>query len=165
MNTKVVIAGLIVTMALVGVAVWGISGSQSPIAEVKAENNGRLRPIETQHDFGTISMAKGKVSKTFEIINEDTVAATVTKLQTSCMCTKATLVTAKSSEGPFGMPGHGVIPKIAAEIAPGETAKVMVEFDPAAHGPAGIGQIERVVTLDMNGQEPLTFKFRANVTP
>ena len=63
------------------------------------------------------------------------------------MCTEATLVTSTGKRGPFGMPGHAPIPAISERLAPGEMAEVDVVFDPAAHGPAGIGRIERNVTV------------------
>lgn len=165
MNLKVVLIGLVLTIALIAGGVWGISAMQSPPAPVNSQNTGQLEAMETKYDFGKISMAKGKVTKAFSVKNTDTKTATVTKLFSSCMCTTATLVAGDKKVGPFGMPGHGVIPQISVEIPPGETADVKVEFDPAAHGPAGIGLVQRTVTLELNGQSPLTFSFSAAVTP
>lgn len=164
MNPKIVIAGVIGVVVLVFGAAFGLSRPQAG-PTVAAENSGKLEAKETVYDFGEVSMAKGVVTKKFSVVNEDSKTATVTKLFTSCMCTKAKLTSNGQEWGPFGMPGHESIPKIAAEIPAGEAAEVEVAFDPAAHGPAGVGQIERVVTLELNGQQPLTFAFRANVTP
>ena len=36
---------------------------------------------------------------------------------------------------------------------------------PAAHGPAGIGPIDRVVTIENSAGQPLELAFSANVTP
>ena len=48
---------------------------------------------------------------------------------------------------------------------PGDDAVVEVVFDPAAHGPAGIGPIERVVTIENSAGRPLELAFNATVTP
>ena len=166
MNPKIVIAGGIGVVVLVIGAAWGLPRSPAAPAAVKAENSGKLGATEAAYDFGSVSMAKGVVTKKFMVVNNDDKTATVTKLFTSCMCTKAKLSVGGQNWGPFSMPGHGgSIPKIAAEVPAGETAELEVTFDPAAHGPAGVGQIERTITVEQNGQQPLTFGFRAMVTP
>lgn len=56
-------------------------------------------------------------------------------------------------------------PSINQTINPGEEASVEVVFDPAAHGPAGVGQIQRTVTIENNTGKPLELGFSAVVTP
>ncbi len=116
-------------------------------------------------DFGTISMAAGKVSHRFTIENTSRNAVTITKLYTSCMCTVATLITLAGKQGPFGMPGHAAIPSIAETLTPEGRAQVEIVFDPAAHGPAGVGRIERVITVQTNAGRPLELGFVSMVTP
>lgn len=116
-------------------------------------------------DFGKISMAAGKVSHKFTIENTGQTALTITKLYTSCMCTVATLITLAGKKGPFGMPGHAAIPSISETLAPGGRARVEIVFDPAAHGPAGVGRIERVITVETKAGKPLELGFVAMVTP
>lgn len=110
-------------------------------------------------------MAAGRVSKRFTISNGGTNPVTLTKLYTSCMCTTAALKVGSRSVGPFGMPGHGAIPRIAEVVPAGSQATVDVTFDPAAHGPAGVGRIARTVTLENDGGSPLQLSFTALVTP
>ena len=124
-----------------------------------------LASVSPFHNFGNISMAAGKVSKVYWIKNISGDPLTITKLYTSCMCTDATLITKAGKKGPFGMPGHGPTPRIEERLAPGETAQVQVVFDPAAHGPAGIGQTDRVTTIENGGGMPLELRFSAMVTP
>lgn len=120
---------------------------------------------ETNFDFGTISMANGTVRHIFRINNTSQEAVTVSKLYTSCMCTTASLVAGSETFGPFGMPGHGAIPSIKATIAPEQEATVEVTFDPNAHGPAGVGTIKRVVTVENSAGAPIQLNFTALVTP
>ena len=49
-------------------------------------------------------------------------------------------------------------PLISLKIKNGETAKVTVRFDPAAHGPQGVGPFDRMVWLYFDGGvKELTF--------
>ena len=124
-----------------------------------------LMSMSRSFDFGTLSMAAGKVSHRFSISNTGKSAVTITRLYTSCMCTEATLITPSGRNGPFGMPGHGANAGIFERIAPGGTAQVEAVFDPAAHGPAGIGPTERVVTIRTAEAAPLELQFTALVRP
>ena len=81
------------------------------------------------------------------------------------MCTVAVLQKGDKKFGPFGMPGHGFVPKMDAEVSPGEEVSVDVTFDPAAHGPAGVGSIQRVVVLENNAGENVELQISANVEP
>ncbi len=117
------------------------------------------------HAFGRISMAAGKVSHRYSIRNTGVSPLTITKIYTSCMCTAATLVTRTATRGPFGMAGHGIQPSVRERLAPGETAQVDVVFDPAAHGPAGVGPTDRVVTILNDVGPSLELRFNAMVTP
>ncbi|HEX8011595.1 MAG TPA: DUF1573 domain-containing protein [Casimicrobiaceae bacterium] len=117
------------------------------------------------YNLGTVSMAAGKVTRSYTIGNVGKEPLTITQLSTSCMCTEATLITASGRRGPFGMPGHAPIPKISERLAPGELAEVEVVFDPAAHGPAGLGRINRNVTIENDAGAPLQLAFTAMVKP
>ncbi len=153
------------------VVVLGIFRSQENIAKPRPDSQRQVAPVgplsspEPFFDFGNISMAAGKVSHRFGIRNTGESAITITKIYTSCMCTDATLITPSGRKGPFGMAGHEFIPIIAQSIAPGEGAQVEVVFDPAAHGPAGIGPTERIVTVRTNESQPLELRFAAMVKP
>ncbi len=133
---------------------------------------GAISAENTLFDFGTISMAAGKVSHTFKIKNTAAEPLTIYKIYTSCMCTEAFFVKNDSSinsgqvkKGPFGMPGHGDgNSRLKQILAPNEEADIEVIFDPAAHGPAGIGLIEREVYIESSGGK-LALKIKTNVTP
>ncbi|MBI2453942.1 DUF1573 domain-containing protein [Candidatus Peregrinibacteria bacterium] len=121
---------------------------------------------ETSFDFGKISMAKGKVNHEFSIKNSSPNPVTIQKLYSSCMCTTASLLRNGKTTGPFGMPGHGgPIPTINEVLQPGEEASILAVFDPAAHGPAGVGPISRSVFAENNASGTLKLDFQALVTP
>jgi len=118
-------------------------------------------------DFGTISMAAGKVSHDFIVKNNGVSPIKITNVSTSCMCTIAYLTTKDlGKSGPFGMPGMSSESNGTNQIiAPGEEATVEAVFDPAAHGPAGVGNIDRFVTLADKDGNTSQLEFKATVTP
>jgi hypothetical protein len=63
------------------------------------------------------------------------------------------------------MLGHGSIPSINLDLAGGQTALVEALYDPNAHGPAGVGDIERSVFVESPGGVKYEMKFKATVTP
>ena len=122
---------------------------------------------ESNYDFGEVSMAKGLVEHEFILSNTSSAPVNIGSVETTCMCTTAYLKVSGGKEaGPFGMPGHGG-PKAAASLTvePGEKLIVRAVFDPAAHGPAGVGAVERAVIMDVGKQEPIVVSFKALVRP
>jgi len=101
-------------------------------------------------DFGVVPMYEGNVTTTYTIKNTGDEPVVVQSLYTSCMCTKARLTTKEDVSPYIGMKGHGIIPPVNLAIAPGETVTVDVAFDPAAHGPQGVGLVRRAVYLETN---------------
>ena len=117
------------------------------------------------HDFGTISMAKGEVAHEFKIKNIGSEEVKISKIFTSCMCTTVQFIKGDIQKGPFGMAGHGYVPPVNELLAPDEEAVVKVVFDPTAHGPAGVGKIERTVHVEGISSMLAELNFTANVIP
>lgn len=164
MSSKAIIVGAIITFALLFGGLFFLSRPQPQIT-VNPQATGQLTLGESFYDFGSVSMAKGLVTHKFTLTNSGSTPATITKMFTSCMCTTAKLTVTGKTWGPIGMPGHTAIPNLSVQIDPSQTAEVEAIFDPAAHGPAGVGVIERQVTIEQNGQSPLQLSFKALVTP
>jgi len=171
-NTKYILGAGALILAVGGLVIAAkpgpVANSPTAVELVKANapsSAGRLATTQAKFSFGPISMARGKVTHRYPITNSGTEPIAVRKLYTSCMCTTAALVKNGKAGETFGMPGHAPIPTINVPINPGEQAFVEVIFDPAAHGPAGVGPIERVVTLENNGGPPLELEFAALVSP
>lgn len=160
------IIGIGAGILLFGGLVWTARPAAQSSPPVPANSNGALNVEEASHyDFGTVSMTAGEVKHVFKIKNTSNEAVTISKIYTSCMCTTAVLVLSGKQFGPYGMPGHGFIPRINQTLAPDEEATVEVIFDPAAHGPAGVGRIQRTITIENNAGQPLELGFTALVTP
>src|SRR3989344_749276 len=143
---------------------WPKGNNASTPAPVPTSGSGTLMANETMFDFGRISMAAGKVKRDYVVKNTSSELVTITKLYTSCMCTQATITAGTQAEGPFGMPGHSGIPRIKVTLSPGEEAIITAIFDPAAHGPAGVGPIDRVVYVENSSGKTVELGFQALVT-
>lgn len=157
------VVGAIGLILLLGF-VWAGRPSTTADKTAVAGNRG-LTASEQFYNFGTISMAAGQVKHSFTIRNDSRASVILKKLYTSCMCTTGILEVGGEKLGPFGMPGHGLIPTFSKTLKTEEEAVVEVTFDPAAHGPAGVGRISRVVYLETDAGKPLELKFNALVTP
>lgn len=162
-DSSVWIIGTVLTvLVLAGIFILGEKNIDKTGA---ADKPSVLQASETIYDFGTISMAKGNVEKLFSIANSTDKDITIKTVTTSCMCTKAYIVNGDSEKGPFAMPGMGYVPPANELLKPGESRNIKVVYDPAAHGPAGVGPVDRFVYLvDSNGGN-IKLEIKANVTP
>ncbi len=161
MENKLVIGVIIGTIALIGGGVWlagtmkqpDIVVSQDAIAEVE----------ETSHDWGAIPLNGGKVNQSFTIKNTGTVPLQLHDILTSCMCTTAQVMINGQSSPEFGMHQKSAW---VGEVPPGQEAQLTVTFDPAYHGPSGVGDITRQVKVETNdpNHPQLTFNLAAQVT-
>ena len=161
----IIILSLIIGGGLIlwSYSVAGKSGS-APKEEI-ASDQGPLAGTESAYDFGEVSMATGLVNHEFVLRNNSSAPVKIGRAETSCMCTTVYLKTGGKEVGPFGMAGHSGIGNNAnLTISPSEELIVRTVFDPAAHGPAGVGQVERQVILEV-GDTPLMLSFSAVVTP
>jgi len=173
MKTKQVVVWILIVIGLFGL-LWltgktRVASSQKEINttenQAKSSDN-QLVESETFYDFGIISMKNGNVTKVFKVTNKTDKDILYPSLTTSCMCTAAYFVGLDGEKsGPFGMPGMGFVPKLEKTIKAGESANIEVVYDPNAHGPAGVGKIDRFVYLEDVDGNKLQFEIKANVTP
>lgn len=124
-----------------------------------------LEADEQTYDFGEITMADGKTTHEFHVTNTSSEAVTINGMYTSCMCTEAELHHLEEVHGPFGMPGHGAMPHLEEKIDSGEEFIVNAIYDPNAHGPAGVGPVDRSVYVETSNGEQLELQFLAVVKP
>ncbi|MEK7515768.1 MAG: DUF1573 domain-containing protein [Patescibacteria group bacterium] len=172
MESKNISIVAIVLLVFVGLFVWGYSGKQvaAPSVQGVSTSDNDLKSSlvapEVFYDFGTISMKNWNVTKEFEVTNPTDRDITVSTVLTSCMCTTAFIVGPGGNvKGPFGMSGMGYVPPANEIIKAGESRIIRVVYDPNAHGPAGVGQIDRFVTLTDSDGGTLQFEIKALVTP
>jgi len=160
------IIGFLIVIAIVG-GMWWQGQATDQVQPSVAATIGTFRIMgEASRDLGRISMKEGVVTTDFLVKNNSQQALALKEIYTSCMCTEATITTATGQKrGPFGMPGHGLVPSPDLTLAPGEEATVTASFDPAAHGPAGVGPVDREIILTTTDGQKLSLGFTGLVTP
>ena len=134
---------------------------QKKIAE-KAPADKPIISIEPSvYDFGAVSQSKGVVSALFEIRNNVNSELIISKIDTSCMCTTASIIN-DGEEGPvFGMGMHGNNPTgWSTIIKPGRTAQLKVYYDPNAHGKFS-GLVTRAI--DVFSNDPVNFQKQVKI--
>jgi hypothetical protein len=157
-----------ITVAAIGFGIYSSrekAAMPKPAVQAVPAFTGPLAAARPLHDFGRISMAAGKVSHKFWISNEGGAPLAINRVYTSCMCTEAWLLTPSSRKGPFGMPGHGALPTVYERVFPGQSVQLELVFDPAAHGPSGVGPVDRIVTVNNDAGPPLELRIAALVRP
>lgn len=166
MNKKIIITIILGTTVLIGSLIW----LDQPVAKQNSQENSPVSLLKSDamlFDFGTISMAKGNISHEFTITNDSDQPVNIRKIYTSCMCTTAKFKFGQETYGTFGMPGHGISALTATDITlnPGESGVLEVIYDPNAHGPGGVGSIDRFVYLEDKNDSQLELEIKAVVTP
>lgn len=116
----------------------------------------------TSFDWGIIPMKGGYAVKTFAIKNIGTDTLKFYNIKTSCHCTKARMTIDGKDSPDFGMSDTS---DWVGELAPGKIAKLTAIFDPAFHGPQGVGPINRFVSVETNdkGTPKITFTLTGTV--
>lgn len=160
---KLMIVGIITTFLLIVGISFVLGGAQQQEEAVVAGTKVEGLDVNPEvYDLGNVPINGGMVTKEYEVTNITSSTLKLRKIATSCMCTKAKVKVKDTETKFFGMEGHGdKNPPVNLEIAGGEKALVTVEFDPAAHGPAGVGPVDRSVFLtfsDPAGVKELGFK-------
>lgn len=170
MKSKTIIIVLIVFFVLIGLFVWGYERRGNTAANIQGvkpiEKSSLLSTEEILYDFGTISMKDGNVTKEFVFTNTSDKDMFVRRVETSCMCTAAYLVKPDGSvKGPFGMASMGANTVANETIKSGESRKLRVVYNPNAHGPAGVGSIDRFAIITDSSGGRIQFEIKALVKP
>lgn len=144
---------------VIGGLVWLGSTKEEKAVDT---SSGMLSVSESSWNIGAVSMKDGIHTKEIELTNDSNEPVTITKMETSCMCTTATVIHEDGTKGPTkGMVGHGGTPYLSETIAPGEKARLAVAYDPNAHGPNATGPISRNISIrtDSSEQPTINLKF------
>ena len=159
---KLAVSIVAITLLFTGGVVW-LAVSMSSVAEVQTSANAKAIVSSYMHDWGDIKMDEGKVRANFEVKNEGTEDLKLYNVASSCTCTMAKIIMGDITSPIFGMHTKSDFVMV---IPPGQTAQVQAEFNPAFHGPTGVGTITRNVTVETNdaSQPQLSFTTTANVS-
>lgn len=165
MNIKIIVGIFVVTVVVVGGLIWFSQPTTNQNNSQASLSASLLKSDATLFDFGTISMAKGKVNHEFKITNNSGQPINVRKIYSSCMCTAAVFKLNEKEYGPFGMEGMGGLTSANITLNPGDSGAVEAIYNPNAHGPAGVGSIDRFIYLEDKNGGQLKLEIKALVTP
>jgi len=157
---------IIVTIAIIFGSIFLVSATTQTPPQVKASSFAKAYTVDpTSFDWGNIAYSGPKATKSFTIKNTGTGTLELYNIRTSCHCTKAYLTIDRQDSPEFGMDMGGNISSYVGKVKPGDKAKLTVIFDPAFHGPSGIGPINRFVDVDTNDSTTpkLTFTLTGTV--
>ncbi|MEK7521904.1 MAG: DUF1573 domain-containing protein, partial [Patescibacteria group bacterium] len=107
-------------------------------------------------DWGRIDYSGGKVKANFSIKNQGGGTLKLRNVRTSCHCTQARVTIEGSASPYFGM---NSVSSWVGEVAPAGEANLEVVFDPAYHGPGGIGPINRFVEVETSDKNNKKLEF------
>ena len=159
MKSMILIVGalLITTLLIIGVAYGFAKVSQKQVVVPSA---GAQAVVENASvDWGQIQYNGGKVKATYRITNNGTDTLKLFGATTSCACTSGTITVNGQVSPSFGM--HAPLATII-EVSPGKDAIIEGLFDPAFHGPGGIGPISRTITIQTNDPSHPTLNLQAS---
>ncbi len=156
MTDKKIIIGLIIaTLLILGGGIYVLSISSASV-KITSSQNAKISVDQKTFDWGNIPYSGGNATKAFAIKNIGSDVLQLTGVKTSCTCTKAQIVIDGKSSPYFSM--HSTSSWVG-EVAPGKEAQLTVIFDPAFHGPIGVGPVERLVSMQTNDVQNPNLEF------
>lgn len=155
MNKKILIGFILLTLLILGGGIYILSAT-STTTQVTISQNAKIEATERNFDWGNIPINGGNATKTFSIKNTGTDTLQLTGVKTSCTCTKAQVAIDGRTSPYFSM--HATSSWVG-EVAPGKEAQLTVIFDPAFHGPTGVGPMERLISMKTNDAQNPTLEF------
>lgn len=131
--------------------------------EVEASALADITVDEQSFDWGEIEMKDGPVKAEFTITNSGSEELQLYDVVTSCSCTNAQLFFGDKKSPLYSMHSSS---NYVMKVPPQQSARLVVEFDPAFHGPTGIGPQSRQITVKTNDADTpeLTFNVNTEVT-
>lgn len=157
--------GLVVGTIIIG-AIFISSKSKTETKAMLSSISGAEVLIDhAAKTVGDIGFSDGILYHSFPIRNNGTKDLEIANMTTSCMCTKVFL-RQNGKDGPsFGMKGMSAPSDWKGILRPGEEGEVVAAFDPAYHGPQGVGKISRFVSFETNDPDNpyVEFSFEGNV--
>lgn len=159
-ETKFIIGAFVFSLLVIVGLAFFISFKEKKVAQIPTNAVLGMESTPANYDLGNVPINGGVVTKEYEVKNTSGKSVQLLKIVTSCMCTQASVKIGDKETKFFSMEMSGdANPLLDLKLKDGESAKVTVKFDPAAHGPAGVGAFDRIVWLYFDtGFKELAFK-------
>lgn len=161
-SNKLIITISILTLTILGLGVWLLTkptpGSQLGTA---IASGGKAEVPVASFDWGTIDYSGGDVTAEFTINNSGAGPLSLSEVSTSCMCTTAQIIISDPKSPFFGMHTKS---SWVGQIPAGGQATLKVVFDPAFHGPSGVGPVTRQVVMKTSDPQNPKLEFNLKGT-
>jgi len=148
---------VVLTIVLFSGGVILLSQTSSAPAQITESENAKAFAESFNFDWGKIDYNGGYAKKTFIIKNTGTDTLKLSKITTSCTCTKAQVEVNGGKSPNFSMHSQS---SWVGEVAPGSEAKLNIVFDPKFHGPSGVGPMSRIITVQTNDKQNPKLEFQ-----
>ncbi len=133
------------------------------LAERAPENRPKIIITPDSYDFGEVSVRKGTVSKIMTIRNDGESDLVINNMDSSCMCTTASIIF-NGVEGPiFGMSMHGNPKGWSVTIPPKQQAQLKIYYDPTVHSGLEGQHLVRVISVFSNDSVDFEKKVRIDI--
>jgi hypothetical protein len=159
-DNYIVISVLVGALVLIGGGVY-LSEKASQPSQVEKNTQARLAVNNQSYNWGNIPINGGDVEATFVIKNEGADTLQLFNISTSCTCTKAWLQNENEKSPEFGMHTQS---RYVMNLSAGESTELRVIFDPAFHGPGGVGSMTRQIMMETNDVSQPEIVFNINGT-
>ena len=137
--------------AVIGGALFLVNPSSTNTKAVVSKVAGAKLSVD--HNFktvGDIGYSKGILYHSFPIKNIGNKDLEIANMASSCMCTKVFLKVNGKNGPEFGMKGMSAPSDWKGILKPGEKGEIIAAFDPAYHGPQGVGKVSRTASFETN---------------
>ncbi|MDP2684335.1 MAG: DUF1573 domain-containing protein [bacterium] len=152
---------VIMVVIVAGLVIWGVSQGDESTSSSPTSDGAEISISPSKFDFNQVSQKNGVVNTSFTVENSGTADLIIDDMESSCMCTSAAIVV-DGKEGPkFGM--HNNPTNWSATIKPGESAELIVYYDPNVHQDFR-GRATREVIISSNADNNSTEKVTINLT-
>ncbi len=155
MNQTKLFVGLTITTLFILFAGVYFFNTTNP-STITMSANTKVSVDQKTHNWGKIPYSGGNINKTFTIKNIGTDTVKLNNIKTSCTCTKARITIDGKDSPYFSM--HAASSWVG-EIPSGKEATLTVIYDPAFHGPSGVGPIERLISVETNDKNNPKLEF------
>lgn len=165
MSEKAIIIGVVIlTVFIIGGGIFFLSNSPTK-AVLQKTVGARIETPQTSFDFKNVPYNGGFAKHSFTIKNIGDKELQIANLATSCTCTKVFYKKGKEESPYFSMKGHSGESSWTGVLKPKEKAELVIVFDPTAHGPQGVGPIERIISFETNDPDKpyVEFSFKGVV--
>ncbi len=142
---KLIVQAGIVIVVLLFIGLYFMSSKPSP----DSAGSPLMRISTEKYSFGDVSVSGGIVSTEIDIENLGDGNLMISRLESSCMCTTATIIK-DGVEGPvFGMHENPAALGWSQTVGPNETAQLKIYYDPTVHRELR-GPVTRIISIHSN---------------